>query len=270
MNSRVILLLCVTAFAIVCGLFELASRDFWWQYPRPLAWLVVTLYWSALAVLLIGGIASARLAFGSSAAVHGAWRVIGAIALLGAGVLTSTLVDTDVRSGVTFYGSIARGNEKPADIRYNSETGRIVINDELRFGSAARFQEVIRSTPQAKVVEVGGPGGLIWEARWISQQIEERGMDTLVTGRCMSACVDIFASGLKRSMHAKAVVGLHSARSTSDQAVAEANRRFSERLYRVGVEPRFLMVGTETPADGIWINTARQALVAGLATSVFE
>jgi hypothetical protein len=38
----------------------------------------------------------------------------------------------------------------------------------------------------------------------------------------------------------------------------------------VGVERRFLEVGMATPGSRMWINTARQAHVAGLATRVVE
>jgi len=272
MNSRLVLLLFITTFAGLVALFKLSTWEFWWQYPVEHAWLVVILYWGALAILVVGGFAAVRLAFGSSESITGAWRLVGAGAILVAGSLAFKLLGADIRSAASFYGRVASGELPPADIRYNAETERIVIQDALRLGSAARFRDVLRAAPKARVVEVGGPGGLIGEARWISKQIEERGMDTLITGRCMSACVDIFASGVKRTMHAKAVVGLHSASSSADDAagVAEENRLFTERLYRIGVEPRFLMVGTETPADGIWINSARQALIAGLATAVVE
>jgi hypothetical protein len=73
-------------------------------------------------------------------------------------------------------------------------------------------------------------------------------------------------------MYPDALLGLHSASSLpSDTAGVEAaNREFVERLYKIGVEPRFLMYGTETPAEDIWISTARQAYLAGLATEVVD
>jgi hypothetical protein len=98
--------------------------------------------------------------------------------------------------------------------------------------------------------------------------IDERELDTMVSTECHSACVSIFAAGKRRLMYAKAVVGLHSARTFTGGVAHAENEAFTARLYQAGVEPRFLMVGSDTAPDDIWINTARQAYLAGLATDV--
>lgn len=254
------------------GLLTLAGQEFWWQYPIRRAWLVVTAYWSGVALALWGCLAAGRLLIEATYKTPFAIRLANVTCLALGGWLLLELISDDARGLKEYYWRIASGAEKPAEIRFNPDTGRIEIRGELRAGSAARFKEVLLASPTARVVEVGGPGGLIEEARWISHQIEQQSMDTLITGKCASACVDMFAAGRQRVMLASATVGLHSASSSIEDAavIAEENQLFSERLYRIGVEPRFLMIGTETPADGIWINTARQAYLAGLATEVRE
>lgn len=267
MRTAVVIAVVGVSLAVLCGAWDLAQREFWWAHPRAQAWLLVSLYWAALGLGLALCVWSARRLFGEQAQRAAALICAG----LGGWLLLVTAAESS-RTLLGTYWSIAQGESRPAEMRYNAESGRIEISGRLRAGSAARFKEVLQSAPQARVVEVSGPGGLVFEAKWISHQIEERGMDTLITGKCASACVDIFAAGRQRLMHAKAVVGLHSASSSLDDAagVAQENQAFADRLYRLGVEPRFLMVGTETPADGIWINTARQAYLAGLATQVIE
>lgn len=271
--QQILPLLSATAgLALLWGLLTLAGQEFWWQYPQHRAWLVVATYWIGVALSLSGCVAAVRLLIGATDKTSTITRLANVVSLAIGGWLLLSLVGEDARGLKEYYWRIASGAERRAEIRYNSDTGRIEVRDELRAGSAARFKEVLQASPKARVVEVGGPGGLIEEARWISHQIEQHSMDTLITGKCASACVDIFAAGRQRVMLASATVGLHSASSSVEDAagIAEENLLFSERLYRLGVEPRFLMIGTETPADGIWINTARQAYLAGLATAVVE
>lgn len=266
-------LLAVTAgVGLLWGLLALAGQDFWWEYTPQRAWLVVGVYWAGVALALYSGIAALHFLIGSTHRTSIATKGANLVCLGVTGWMVLLLVGDQVQRLKHYYADIALGIEPPADIRFNPDTGRIEIADELRAGSAARFKEVLQAAPQTRVVEVSGPGGLIEEAYWISYQIEQNSMDTLITGRCVSACVDVFAAGQRRVMLASATVGLHSASSSADDAagIAAENQVFSERLYRIGVEPRFLMIGIETPADGMWINTARQAYLAGLATAVVE
>lgn len=244
----------------------LADMDFWWPYPRANAWLLVLLYWGAVAASLAGAGAGLALLISSS----NSRRLVGLAGAVGGGWILLSLASDPMRELLDAYWHVAAGNARPATVVYEREARQIRMSGAIESGSAARFREVLESAPDARVVDVSGPGGLIYEARRIAEMIEARGLDTIVNTKCASACVDIFASGRRRLMHTKAVVGLHSARSiTGDEAgVAEENRVFTERLYKIGVEPRFLMVGADTPADGIWINTARQAYLAGLATEV--
>jgi len=266
------LLAVATGLAILWGLLALASQEYWWQFPRPRAWLIVVLYWVGIALSLSAFLAAGRLLVESTERTTTAAKLANVLCLAMGGWLLLELTGDGTRGLKESYWRIASGVELPAEIRYNPHTGHIEIRDELRAGSAARFKEVLQAVPTARVVDVSGPGGLIEEARWISHQIEQRSMDTVITGKCASACVDIFAAGRQRVMLASATVGLHSASSSMEDAagVAKENQLFFERLHRLGVEPRFLMIGTETPADGIWINTARQAYLAGLATAVVE
>jgi hypothetical protein len=267
-RALAVLLLGILALAGLRGLLSLANREFWWAYPIEHAWFLLSLYWSALAAALVAGVAGAVLTIAPSSR----WRLAGLVGAVGAGWVLLALMGGDVGLIVDDQAKIAAGGLRPAEVRYDRDARKLHVSGPITRGSAARFKDVLATAPDAQIVDVSGPGGLIFEARHISLQIEQRGLDTLISTQCASACVDIFAAGRHRLMHAKALVGLHSARSVAgDEAgVAEENRAFTERLYKIGVEPRFLMLGTETPADGIWINTARQAYLAGLATQVID
>jgi hypothetical protein len=254
------------AMLLLRGAVYITVLDFWWPHPRPRAFLLVLAYWAGLTATVVACVAGLVVLQGSGSR----WRIAGFTAVAGCVYVLVNLTMEPVRSFVGITWDIAIGNAKPAAVMYERDSRQIRISGGLDTGSAARFKEVLEEAADARIVDVSGPGGLIYEARWISHLIEQRGLDTIITSECHSACVGIFASGTRRLMHAKAVIGLHSARSLHGGAAgaARANDAFSARLYKIGVEPRFLMVGNDTPADDIWINTARQAYLAGLATEV--
>ena len=260
-----LLMACIAALGLVWLLTAFAGQEFWWQYPLTRAWLVVALFWTALASVLLGCVAALCLLFSGPGR-----RIIGAFAVLTGIRLSLLLLADGTQAELDEFSGVASGRIKPADVIYSVESERIILKGALNMGSAARFKVVLESAPRVRVVELNSPGGYIVEAKWISRQIEQRGLDTLVARMCASACVDIFASGRKRVMYANAVVGLHSASGGDRAGIAQVNQAFEDRLYRLGVEPGFLMYGTDTPASKIWINTARQAYLAGLATEVVD
>ena len=259
-----IVLAALAAVAAARGLIWISDREFWWEFPRGRSLLFLIAYALGLtgaAVAAVGGFillvraAGLRRAFGLATALAMAWILQG-ITSQAALAFVDTQVDT------------VAGNDAPVAVQYDREARLIRVSGAIETGSAARFKEVLESAPEARIVDVSGPGGLIYEARHVANMIAARGLDTMVSTECHSACVDIFASGKRRLMHAKAIVGLHSASTFTGGIADDENRAFAERLYKIGVEPRFLMVGGDTPPDDIWINTARQAYLAGLATEV--
>lgn len=249
-------------------LFALSQREFWWEFPRLQAGIVLTLFWLAVASAVLAAVGGAVAAWSR----QGGSKIVGFVGLAGGLWVVAHLGSAVTLAHYDGFSAVAFDSITKPNIRYHAANSTVEIRGLISRGSAAKFKEVLTASPTARVVEITSLGGLVSEAHWISVQIEARGMDTLVSDECASACVDIFASGKRRTMHTDALVGLHSAWSpANDSAVVEtANREFFERLHKIGVEPRFLMVGTETPADDIWINTARQAYIAGLATEIVD
>jgi hypothetical protein len=152
---------------------------------------------------------------------------------------------------------------------------RLYLSGDINQGSAAQVETALLDSPGIDEVVLDSVGGFVVEARRIAGLIETRRLDTRIDRECHSACVDLFAAGVTRTMRAGAVIGLHSAWSMqvtpeAIKAIAFTNAEFRHRLHAIGVERRFLEVGTSTPGHSMWINTARQAHVAGLATRVVE
>lgn len=264
-RALLVLLSAIAALAAARGLIWISDREFWWEFPRWESLLFLVAYFIGLTGAGLAVISASRLLFDAEGLRQG----VGLVAVAAVSWILYNLTMQSARDYVAIRFDTVSGNVQPAQVRYEREARLIRLMGALERGSAARFKEVLSAAPDARLVDVSGPGGLIYEARWISRMIEQRGLDTMVSTECHSACVDIFAAGTRRLMYASAIVGLHSARSFTGGVAEDANRAFNQRLYKIGVEPRFLMVGSDTPPDDIWINTARKAYLAGLATEVF-
>ena len=263
-RAWIVLLSAIAALAAARGLVWISDREFWWEFPRWESLLFLVAYFTGLTGAGLAVISGSRLLFH----VGGLRRGVGLMAVAALSWILYNLTMQSARDYVAIRFDTVSGNVQPAQVRYEREARLIRLSGALERGSAARFQEILSAAPDARLVDVSGPGGLIYEARWISRMIEQRGLDTMVSTECHSACIDIFAAGTRRLMYASAIVGLHSARSFTGGVAEDANRAFTHRLYKIGVEPRFLMVGSRTAPDDLWINTARKAYLAGLATEV--
>jgi hypothetical protein len=99
-------------------------------------------------------------------------------------------------------------------------TGRVVSDDWEMWKSALRTFE-----DQLKVVVFhDSPGGLALTGRRIGPAIRAAGMRTVVAGRCMSACANMFLGGVERSFASTlrarpTVVGYHGSYSGNSGAV---------------------------------------------------
>jgi ATP-dependent protease ClpP protease subunit len=263
-RALILLLSAIAALAAARGLIWISDREFWWEFPRWESLLFLVAYFIGLTGAGLALISASRLLFDAEGLRQG----VGLVAVAALSWVLYNLTMQSARDYVATRFDTVSGNVQPAQVRYEREARLIRLSGALERGSAVRFKEVLSAAPDARLVDVSGPGGLIYEARWISRMIEQRGLDTMVSTECHSACVDIFAAGTRRLMYTSAIVGLHSARSFTGGVAEDANRAFNQRLYKIGVEPRFLLVGSDTPPDDIWINSARKAYLAGLATEV--
>jgi hypothetical protein len=265
---RPILLAAAFVLVLYAG-FELLLADFWWRYGELQG--VLSLLWlaAAQAACIWWAISTWRWVKPRQDGQRPSRSVrLGLIAF----PFVSALV-LNYHFGAQARSILAelRGELPPMTIKAQGD--RLVAEGAIFSGSAAVLERRLAEHPNVRVIELSSPGGYVKEAVRMANMIEKRGLDTLIRRECRSACVELFAAGTRRLMHKDAIVGLHSVWTTApgaDDLVQKANRDFADRLYRKGVEPRFLMVGTRTPGDDMWLNTARQAYVAGLATAVID
>lgn len=87
-----------------------------------------------------------------------------------------------------------------------------------------RFEQALAAGRTETVVFTHSPGGDLWTALRIGRLIADRGLRTVVAGRCLSACAIMFAGGRERRFAAglargDAWLGLHGAHNRETHQV---------------------------------------------------
>lgn len=160
------------------------------------------------------------------------------------------------------------GTAPPAAVRIDEAAGVVRLNGDLEFGSTRAVRAAIDAHPGVRVVHLESRGGRVAEGLALGALLRDRGVDTLVTGECSSACVTAFAGGTRRLIAPQAKIGLHSAggKGVSAAAVASANRASDAFIAQRGVDWRVLEKGAAVANESIWFPEAWLLLASGLAT----
>ncbi|MFN7888038.1 MAG: hypothetical protein ACK5OR_04535 [Betaproteobacteria bacterium] len=163
--------------------------------------------------------------------------------------------------------AIASGKAAPAQVTVDAARGEAVLVGDLEFGSKRALRRVLDAHPELRWVRLESRGGRALEGLRIGQLIAERGLDTVVSGECSSACVTAFAGGSRRWIARNARLGLHSAGgAVSAEEIARVNAEHDAFMRERGVAWRVLEKGQAVAADSIWFPEPVTLLASGLAT----
>jgi hypothetical protein len=89
------------------------------------------------------------------------------------------------------------------------EIKRLVATGDIGKGSAKALALAIAQHPELTLVEFESLGGLVHEEDLVIDLIRKHKMDTLVLGRCASACTGVFLAGNRRFVGPDARFGFH-------------------------------------------------------------
>jgi len=95
-----------------------------------------------------------------------------------------------------FDGSVARANG----------------DDEIDHPDARELRTFLFEHPEIEVLELNAKGGIVTAALDMAAVLVDYKIDTIVTGRCISACTLVFLAGANRTLEKGARLGFHSAR----------------------------------------------------------
>jgi hypothetical protein len=138
------------------------------------------------------------------------------------------------------------------------------IEGPLRWSVVGRLRSLLDTNPAVRTIRLESPGGRINAGLALFDLIRARGLDTLVTGACASACTDAFLGGRQRWASPDAKLGFHQgALGGETQASIDSS---AARIYRrAGVNETFIR-RVLTGGQGIWTPSHDELRAAGIVT----
>ena len=161
---------------------------------------------------------------------------------------------------------------RTAEVIHDPVLGRIVVRGDTGWGSYKALEAAINMKPRLTLVEVQGPGGYVVEGVAMARLIAKHKLDTVVFGRCISACTLLMVSGQERYLGPKAMLGFH----RSGTSYVNVSRSWTQvdhyiaDLYRShGASEDFVKRALDTPFNQLWFPSQREVLASGYATKAW-
>jgi hypothetical protein len=141
---------------------------------------------------------------------------------------------------------------------FDTETGMEGGDAEITNSDIANLRRLLEATPGLTELQLNSSGGSVYAGQEIAWIVIDYELDTVVSGECVSACVDVFLAGSRRRMELGSKISFHQ-RHWSPGAV----KRYYDK-WRVEEE-------WETPFDfGSWIYADTQTEVYEHLTYMVE
>lgn len=156
-------------------------------------------------------------------------------------------------------------------------------------GSFHKFDAVLRSAPDVRVVHLSSAGGYTIEARLMAALVRKRKLDTYVEFYCASACTQILAAGRERVLGPMGQIGFHQAVMVNERGMAGKVRPRTDRrltsttvfgvngndtlrlAYELaGFDPAFIDKALSYGHQNMWLPSAPELLAARVITRQAE
>lgn len=159
--------------------------------------------------------------------------------------------------------------DTPASVVGISEQHRLTLTGGIGWGSTKALAKALDAHPELRLIELESPGGISLEAGAMVDLLQKRGMDTLVRGRCASACTKLFVAGKRRFVGPKASFVFHQSGFTGRKhdTVWTVTEHESSILYRAqGVSKEFADAALNESYYGGWTPDVLDIKRSGFAT----
>lgn len=157
----------------------------------------------------------------------------------------------------SFAASQTAGNPNYPVMVLDRDDGIIGIADRIDFRTPLAFEKVIAEVPNASVLLLNSPGGLVHSALSIATRVRGLGLTTVVADEheCLSACALVFFAGNPRLAFGK--LGVHQISSTNGDgdmvggqfALADV----IEALNEYDVPPEVIGLMLRTPPEEMYV-----------------
>jgi hypothetical protein len=147
---------------------------------------------------------------------------------------------------------------------------QIIVTGYMSWGMFDAFSKALRDNSQIETVVLNSPGGHYAVGRRIGYLITERGLDTLTTEMCGSACTYAFLSGNRRFLQKGAKLGYHAPSGNTPTVLAQITEHATKYLNQANVPEDFIGHVFATPSDSVWYPTINELRQANIVTDVVK
>lgn len=142
----------------------------------------------------------------------------------------------------------------------------IELRGEIDSGAALNFRRALSAAPQANLLRLNSPGGLVTIALLIADDVDQRRMSTIIPpgAECYSACSFIFLAGVDRVAAGRLGVHQISQNSPDLQSAQLAISDILDVLNRFSTPTEVLTVMFRTPPDQMYVFTPQEIAALGI------
>jgi hypothetical protein len=138
----------------------------------------------------------------------------------------------------------------------------------ISFGVTQQLRSALDANPNVKVMHLNSNGGRVLEARRMRDLIRQRGLITVTSLECVSACTLAFLGGNERYLAPGARLGFHDESfpgATPDQinSFAQEDRQF---MLSLGIPSDFIEHAFVTSSSAMWYPTIEELKAANVIT----
>jgi hypothetical protein len=139
----------------------------------------------------------------------------------------------------------------------------------IKFGLAREFETVLKASNRIHVVHLDSPGGRIGEAAKVNALIRQKGLDTYVESKCLSACTLVFVAGRQRILKKGARLGFHRGSFAGEDQVDDHSGGIERTLFKTaGILSTFVDRALATKNTDMWYPTEQELKDAGVTTQI--
>lgn len=178
--------------------------------------------------------------------------------------------------------SIVRNNDRdslsrPASSgeRFVAEISRdrtqIILKGVIANGLVLQLESQFADSNKINTIVLNSPGGNVYEARLLAEDIRRRGLDTHVSTECSASCLLAYMAGENRTLGIGAQLGFHRYGLDFVQVLPHVSplreMRVDQQYYlQRGVPLDFLDRFFDLNRDAVWYPTRRELESAGITT----
>lgn len=184
--------------------------------------------------------------------------------------ITSEIIGKARKERQEQISSESSRERKPWTVMAHPELHRFIASGGIGWGSAKALEKAISTNPELTLLEVESFGGLVHEENLIVDIVRKHKMDTLVIGKCASACTGVFLAGENRYVDPKARLGFHQSgfKDRAHDTKWSIPEYESAILYRAqGVSEEFTREALNTSYFSLWKPDVLDVKLSGFATN---